>query len=162
MATTSPPYHPRVGVAALIRNSEGKFVFGRRKGSHGAGTWQFPGGHLEMGETLIACAERETLEETGLKVKGKKLLAVTNDIFDPETKHYITAFVLCERENESDEPEILEPDKCESWQWIGWDKIRQWCEHHDDDVTPEWVQNKCFLPIRDLVQEYPQIDFSTP
>lgn len=32
------PYHVRVGVAGLVRNSEGKFVLGKRKGSHGAGT----------------------------------------------------------------------------------------------------------------------------
>ncbi|KAI1414981.1 NUDIX hydrolase domain-like protein [Hypoxylon sp. FL1857] len=162
MASTAPPYHPRVGVAALIRNAEGKFVFGRRKGSHGAGTWQFPGGHLEMGESLLACAERETLEETGLKVKGQKVVAVTNDVFDPETKHYITIFVACRRENENDQPELLEPEKCESWHWIGWDEIRQWCEHHDDDVTPEWAQNKCFLPIRNLVKDCPQFESSLP
>ncbi|KAI1453094.1 NUDIX hydrolase domain-like protein [Annulohypoxylon moriforme] len=162
MATSAPPYHVRVGVAALVRDSEGKFVFGKRKGSHGAGTWQFPGGHLEMGESFFACAERETLEETGLKVTAEKILAVTNDVFDPTTKHYITIFVLCRRVNENDQPEILEPEKCESWNWIGWDQIRQWCEHHDDEVTPEWAQNKCFLPIRDMVRENPQINITNP
>lgn len=57
--------------------------------------WQIPGGHLEHGESFFACAERETLEETGLKVRGVRVLDVTNDIF-PEGKHYITIFVLCE------------------------------------------------------------------
>lgn len=70
------------------------------------GTWQFPGGHLEMGESLIACAERETLEETGLKVKGLKVVAVTNDVFDAQTKHYVTVFVLCQRENENEQPQV--------------------------------------------------------
>ncbi|KAI2620417.1 NUDIX hydrolase domain-like protein [Hypoxylon sp. NC1633] len=162
MATTSPPYNPRVGVAALIRNARGEFVLGKRKGSHGAGTWQFPGGHLEMGESLLECAERETLEETGLKVKGQRVVAVTNDVFDPSTKHYITVFVACRRENEGDEPQSLEPEKCESWHWIGWDEIKRWCEHHDDEVTPEWAQNKCFLPIRHLARDYPQVEVSLP
>ncbi|OTB05165.1 hypothetical protein M426DRAFT_320219 [Hypoxylon sp. CI-4A] len=160
MASTTPPYHPRVGVAALIRNVEGEFVFGKRKGRHGAGTWQFPGGHLEMGESLLACAERETLEETGLKVKGEKVVALTNDVFEPETKHYITIFVICRMENANDQPVVTEPEKCESWHWIGWDQIRQWCEHHDDEVTPEWAQNKCFLPIRDLVKDHPELPSS--
>ncbi|KAI1771967.1 NUDIX hydrolase domain-like protein [Hypoxylon cercidicola] len=155
MAAASPSYHPRVGVAAIIRDGDGKFVFGKRKGSHGAGTWQFPGGHLEMGESLLDCAERETLEETGLKVKGVKVVAITNDVFDPETKHYITVFVQCRRENADDQPQVMEPDKCEGWHWVTPEDIKRWCEHHDDNVTPELAQNKCFLPIRDLVKDYP-------
>ncbi|KAI6081080.1 NUDIX hydrolase domain-like protein [Hypoxylon rubiginosum] len=148
-------YHPRIGVAAIIRDGDGKFVLGKRKGSHGAGTWQFPGGHLEMGESLLYCAERETLEETGLKVKGIKVIAVTNDVFDAENKHYVTIFVQCEREDGSAQPQVLEPEKCEGWHWVGWEDIRRWCEHHDDNVTPELAQNKCFLPIRDLVKDHP-------
>lgn len=123
--------HPRVGVSAIIRDANGKFLLGKRKGKHGAGmylfshstssrfsfltvnceigTWQFPGGHLEMGESLLDCAERETLEETGLKVKGMKIVAVTNDIFESEGKHYITIFVQCRRENESDQPQVCLP-----------------------------------------------------
>ncbi|KAI1374185.1 NUDIX hydrolase domain-like protein [Hypoxylon crocopeplum] len=162
MATTSPPYHPRVGVAAIIRNAQGQLVLGKRKGSHGAGTWQFPGGHLEMGESLLECAERETLEETGLRVKGLGVVAVTNDVFDPATRHYITVFVGCRRENEEDEPKVLEPEKCEGWHWISWDEIRAWCAHHDDEVTPEWARNKCFLPLINLAKDYPQIEAAFP
>lgn len=62
-----------------------------------------------MGESLLDCAERETLEETGLKVKAVKVVAVTNDVFDAETKHYITVFVLCQRENANAEPQVCLP-----------------------------------------------------
>lgn len=31
-------------------------------------TYQFPGGHLEEGETLVECLKREILEETGMEV----------------------------------------------------------------------------------------------
>ena len=34
-----------------------------------AGAWCFPGGSLELGETLVQCAVRETLEETGLRLR---------------------------------------------------------------------------------------------
>ena len=117
--------HPRVGVAAIVFNNQGKIVTGKRKGSHGTGessihaqagsisltvpdpgTWQAPGGHLEHGESFFACAEREALEETGLKVRGTKVLAVTNDVFAAEGKHYITIFVKCEMEDPTASPQV--------------------------------------------------------
>lgn len=98
--------HPRVGVAAIIKDRDGRVVLGRRKGSHGAGHWQLPGGHLEFGEEILACAERETLEETGLKVHGSEIVAVTNDVFAESNKHYITLFVVCERDDEQQQPEV--------------------------------------------------------
>ncbi|KAF6793786.1 Nudix hydrolase 1, partial [Colletotrichum musicola] len=55
---------PRVGVAAIIQRKDGRVVVGKRQSSHGAGTWQLPGGHLEFGESFFDCAARETLEET--------------------------------------------------------------------------------------------------
>ena len=57
----------RVGVAVIVRR-KGHVLMGLRKGSHGAGTWSFPGGHLETGETVTMCAARELLEETGVKI----------------------------------------------------------------------------------------------
>ncbi|KAI0004707.1 nudix domain-containing protein [Xylariaceae sp. FL0662B] len=154
MATNSP--HPRVGVGAMVYNAKGELVMGKRKGGHGAGTWQFPGGHLEMGESFFECAERETLEETGLRVKAEKVVAVTNNVFD-ESKHYITIFVACRRLDENAAPQDLEPDKCEGWHWISWSEVRRWCEHHDD-VAAEYADRKCFLPIRNLAKDCPHID----
>lgn len=58
-----------------------------------------------MGESYLACAERETLEETGLVVRAEKLLAVTNDVFSA-SRHYVTLFVLCRRVDESQEPKV--------------------------------------------------------
>jgi len=70
------------------------------------GHWQFPGGHLEFGETPLQCAERETLEETSLVVRAKRVVAVTNDVFAESGKHYITLFVVCDRVDETQEPEV--------------------------------------------------------
>ncbi|EXL64389.1 7,8-dihydro-8-oxoguanine triphosphatase, partial [Fusarium oxysporum f. sp. conglutinans race 2 54008] len=87
---------PRVGVSALILKPDGNILTGMRIGSHGAGTIQVPGGHLEFGENPFACAKRETLEETGLEVRAIGQVATTNDVFKEAKKHYITIFVLCE------------------------------------------------------------------
>lgn len=90
----------RVGVAAVISDQQGRVLFGRCKGSHGAGEsvesehplykpdcgvlgqWAFPGGHLEFGETYFQCAEREALEETGLRVKAVRMITVTNYVLE--------------------------------------------------------------------------------
>ncbi|KAI0910336.1 NUDIX hydrolase domain-like protein [Ustulina deusta] len=147
------PPNPRVGIAAIICNAKGELVIGKRAGSHGAGSWAFPGGHLEMGESFFTCAERETLEETALRVKGVKVVAVTNDVFDAASKHYITIFVQCIMEDTDAQPHTMEPNKCEGWHWRSWDEIRQWAKHHDDTAS-EWADKKCFLPIRSLIQDY--------
>lgn len=70
------------------------------------GQWAFPGGHLEFGETYFQCAEREVLEETGMKVKAVKMIAITNDIFDKVERHYLTIFVECTREDPNQMPEV--------------------------------------------------------
>ena len=70
------------------------------------GQWSFPGGHLEYGEDFFACAERETLEETGLVIKGVKIIAVTNDKFTEDNKHYITLFAKCVRVDSTQQPEV--------------------------------------------------------
>ena len=59
-----------------------------------------------FGETPLQCAERETLEETGLVVRAGKIVAVTNDIFEESSKHYITLFVVCQRVSEDQEPQV--------------------------------------------------------
>lgn len=42
---------PYIGVAVIVVR-DGRVLLGKRKNAHGAGTWQFPGGHLEYGESI--------------------------------------------------------------------------------------------------------------
>ncbi len=37
------------------------------------GVWQFPGGHLEEGESFLECLKREVLEETGIELEDKEI-----------------------------------------------------------------------------------------
>jgi 8-oxo-dGTP diphosphatase len=109
----------RVGVAVVLRRGRA-VLMGKRIGSHGAGSWSFPGGHLEAGETVIGCAARELREETGIDagLASFRKLTYTNDIFRAEGKHYVTLYVECEAPEGMPEPEIREPNKCEGWRWF--------------------------------------------
>ncbi|KAF7563938.1 hypothetical protein G7046_g222 [Stylonectria norvegica] len=143
--------NPRIGVGALIYNSEGKILVGKRKGSHGAGTWQLAGGHLEHGESITACAEREGLEETGLRLRGVKVVAMTNDVFEKEGKHYVTLFVHCEREDEDAQPQALEPEKCDAWHWKTWDELKQYLPLRSQGGSSQG--ESLFLPLAHLIEQ---------
>lgn len=51
----------------MLTNTEGEVLLARRSEFvHRGGTWAFPGGAVEPGETAAACALREAEEELGL------------------------------------------------------------------------------------------------
>jgi 8-oxo-dGTP diphosphatase len=110
---------PKVGVGIMILK-DGKVLLGKRKGSHGAGDYAFPGGHLEYLESFEDCARREIREEAGIEVKNLKMLCVSN-ITEYKPKHYVDVGMIAEWE--SGEPKVLEPDKRESWDWYPLDNI---------------------------------------
>ena len=125
---------PKVGVGVIVIRKN-KILLGKRKNSHGDGTWSFPGGHLEFNESIENCAKREILEETGLILKDVKMETFTNDIFKKENKHYITLFVSSVLEK--GDPKVIEPDKCEKWEWFEWNNLPK----------------PLFIPIQNLLKQ---------
>ncbi len=111
---------PLVGVAVIILKDH-KVLLGKRKTSHGDGTWALPGGHLEFNETIEDCAIREVFEETGLFIKNIRYGTFTNDIFSKDQKHYVTLFVISEYDHGI--PKLKEPDKCHEWGWFSWNSL---------------------------------------
>jgi len=109
----------RVGVATFVFNKRGQFLLGKRKGSHGAGTWSLTGGHIEYGETVAQAAFRETLEETNITIDKLRIRSEgwSESLFSKEGKHYIT--IICSAlAVDPDALEIKEPDKCAEWRWV--------------------------------------------
>lgn len=111
---------PKVGVGALIIKDD-SVLLGKRKNAHGEGMWAPPGGHLEFGEEFTDCVLREVAEEVGLTVRNVRFGTVTNNIFSEEQKHYVTIMMLADYA--AGEPQVLEPDKCEEWQWFPWKQL---------------------------------------
>lgn len=72
-----PLPHKKIGVG-VIRNKEGLILIDRRlsQGLMG-GLWEFPGGKIELNETVQACIKREILEELAIEVEvGNHLITI--------------------------------------------------------------------------------------
>lgn len=104
---------PKVGVGVMIIK-DGSVLLGKRKGSHGEGEYSFPGGHLEYMERIEDCVRREVLEECGIEVDNLRFQFLAN-VRKYAPKHYVHIGVICYWKN--GEARVLEPDKCEGWQW---------------------------------------------
>ena len=55
------------------------------------GYWAFPGGFLEMDETVARCAERELEEETGIVLTGMQFVGIYSDVERDPRGRVITA-----------------------------------------------------------------------
>ncbi len=137
--------YPRVGIATIVK-AGGLILIGQRISSLGNNTWSFPGGKLEKFESIYDCAKRELYEETGLvegkdvKYFGENPIAITNDFFIEENKHYITLFLKAEQIS-SKIAEVIEKDKQKIWEYTHWDNILN------------GKYNPLFLPVQNLIKQ---------
>lgn len=111
---------PKVGTAVIIVK-DGKVLFGKRQGSHGADTWCPPGGHLEFGESWEQCVRRETMEEAGIEIQNVRFAGVVDNYQPDWGTHYITIFMRADYA--SGEIVNCEPEKCSGWQWVSWESL---------------------------------------
>src|SRR5271154_2282050 len=110
---------PKVGIGVMVIKG-GKVLLGKRKGSHGEGEYAWLGGHMEHMESFEECAQREVFEETGMKIGNIKFLRLFNLKSYPP-KHYVDlAFVA---QWISGEAKVMEPEKCEEWDWYDMDNL---------------------------------------
>jgi 8-oxo-dGTP pyrophosphatase MutT (NUDIX family) len=63
----------RLGCSAALLDERGRVFLTRRTDN---GQWCLPGGRMEAGESAAEACEREVWEETGLRVRVKRLVGV--------------------------------------------------------------------------------------
>ncbi|MFF4172615.1 NUDIX hydrolase [Streptomyces sp. NPDC001744] len=75
-ARSTSPLHS-VSVAGAVVREDGRLLAIRRADN---GTWELPGGVLELGETPQEGVVREVLEETGVRVEAGQLTGVYKNL----------------------------------------------------------------------------------
>ena len=101
------PATPRIAVGGVVVH-EGRVLLIRRAKAPSCGLWAIPGGAVELGETLRQAAERELLEETGLRTRATLVLK-TFEIIDRDDEgrvrfHYVIVDFLAELADENAVP----------------------------------------------------------
>ncbi|MCA0044615.1 NUDIX hydrolase [Celeribacter litoreus] len=83
---------PKLGALAVCVR-DGRFLLVQRSKEPDLGKWGFPGGHVELGESITEAAERELFEETGITARGVTSLG-ERSLITPDHNFLLIA-ILC-------------------------------------------------------------------
>jgi 8-oxo-dGTP diphosphatase len=110
------PERPILGCVAVVRR-QGRVLLAQRSVPPGVGKWGFPGGVVELGETVHDAARRELAEETGIVAEPIATLAVIDRISHDDQQRVETHFALIAvaLEWRSGEGEPIEDATALSW-----------------------------------------------
>ena len=106
-------------VAALIRDEQGRYLITqRRKDSHLAGLWEFPGGKREAGESLEEALRRELAEELSARFEvGERVETVQWEY--PE-RTIVIHFYRCRLESGT-----IEPREDQAMDWVAPERLSE-------------------------------------
>ena len=115
-------WSPEPVAAAIPRDDEGRIWLLRRALHEGAGRWTFPGGFVELGETVEDAARRETREELEIDVELGALVGVYSRAEDRVVLVVFAARALgvARETDEATEVRAFAPDE------LPWDELAFW------------------------------------
>ena len=112
----------QVGVKALLRNPEGKYLFLKRnlkKYPEVQNPWDIVGGRIETGSKLLDNLKREIMEETKLELTDEPKLVAAQDIFNNPKLHVVRVTFVANIEGE---PTLDEEH--DDYKWFTLDELR--------------------------------------
>ena len=72
----------------------GRLLLIKRASDPGKGNWSFPGGRIELGETVLEAARREVLEETGIEIEPLEVFQVYDWITRDDTGRILFHYIV--------------------------------------------------------------------
>lgn len=132
MADLSKEIQPCVGVMVWKDN---KILLGKRCGKHAPGEYSFPGGRVDYMESLTEAIQRETEEESGVKIKNIRFQCVAN-IDRYGYRHDLLVCFLADYD--SGEARTDPDERIGNWDW------------YEQDNLPEPI----FLPTSIIIDSY--------
>jgi len=113
-----------VSAGAMIVNEKGKLFLAKRSqhAKNERGCWENPGGGVEFGETLEDAVQREMMEEYGVHIEIIEQFPAENHLIPEEKQHWVATTFLA-RIIPGEQPQIMEPDKCDAIGWFSLDNL---------------------------------------
>lgn len=114
----------QVGVKALLKNSEGKYLLVKRSADKYPGIkgrWDIVGGRINPGITLYENLRREIKEETNLNIESMPVLISAQDILQNPKLHVVRLTYTAEIEGEVQ----LDLSENEEYRWLTLREIRK-------------------------------------
>jgi ADP-ribose pyrophosphatase YjhB (NUDIX family) len=115
-------FNPKPVAAAIPRDVDGNVVLLRRGFDPGAGLWTFPGGFVDLGESVADAAIRETREEIGVEATLDGLVGVYSRATDRVLLVVYAATIRDAPRTTDEAPEVraFAPDA------LPWDEMAFW------------------------------------
>ena len=115
-------YNPKPVACAIPRDAGGRFWLLRRGFEPGRGRWTFPGGFVDLGESVEQAAARETMEELCIDVDLGRLVGVYSRPEDRVVLIVFAASALGEARPTEEAPEVRSFAPRE----LPWDELAFW------------------------------------
>ncbi len=111
---------PVLAHTLLFRNNQ-VLLLRRAHTGYLDGWYALPGGHLQRGEGIVACAIRECFEETGVVLDPARVLPAAVMPYRSADQQGVDFIMACDAI--SGEPRLAEPDHFDDMRWFGVDAL---------------------------------------
>jgi 8-oxo-dGTP diphosphatase len=121
----------KVNVACGVIFKDGHFLICQKGKDENFGLWEFPGGKLKNGESLMDCISREINEELGLDI------VAFSQIISYDIGNYILHFIRCSLKETNQEIQLTEHI---DFRWITKSEVGNYCFIDGDKKFVEYIR----------------------